>query len=353
MAKKVLVAFVSVSGSTGEVAEAIGQVIAQTGVMVEICPVRDVVEVAGYDGLILGSSIRAGRWLPEAISFLQTHQDRLRQIPLAYFTTCMTMVNDTAENRRIVLDYIQPVLQQFPQLVPMGIGLFAGSLDPQRTLIMQIRFAPQGDYRDWAAIRDWAAEIRPRLLAEQAETETETGVVLHSALLSYPDLAGTDLSRSDLSQADLQGADLTETKLVKANLAKTDLQQAGLRWADLNKADLNQANLQGASLIGADLSEASLRRANLSQAVLNGADLSGSDLSGADLSDADLNWADLSGADLRQADLSRANLGWANFASADLDQVNMQQARYNTHTIWPEHFSAVAHGGILVGMTFY
>lgn len=342
MSKKVLVAYASVSGSTGEVAEAIGQVLGkQEGVTVEVRRVRDVTDIGVYSAVVLGSSIRVGKWLPEAIQFLETHQESLGQVPVAYFTTCLTMVNDTEDSRRTVLAYMEPVLQKSAEIKPVGLGLFAGSLDPNRPLVMQTDLAPQGDYRDWEAIRAWAEEVAPALM--EGIVESDQPLILREAIMRYPDMAGADLSRADLNEIDLIKADLR-----KADLVEASLQKAGLKWAKMGGANISNANLSRANLIGADLNRADLSRANLSQAVLNGANLEQANLSEADLSYADLNWANLSKANLRYADLSEASLGWANLSGADLSHANLSKARYNNQTQWPEGFSLQAHGVILV-----
>lgn len=356
MNKTILIAYASVSGSTGEVAEAIGEVVGEAGVAVQVRNVKDVSDVSVYNAVVLGSSIRVGRWLPEAVEFLETYQDDLQQVPVAYFTTCLTMVHDTEDSHKTVLSYMEPLLQLAPQIKPVGLGLFAGSLDPTRRLMMQTTLAPQGDYRDWEAIRAWAKEIRPQLL--EGHVETEEPMILRGAVLSYTDLAGADLGGADLHgaelqevnlrEADLHEADLDETELIKADLQEANLHQAGLRWADLNRADMSGANLQGANLIGADLNRVNLSRAILSRAVLNGANLSQANLQGADLSYADLNWVDLRGADLSQANLSQASLGWANLREANLSQANLSQVRYNNQTEWPEDFSPETRGAILI-----
>ncbi|MCB9104098.1 MAG: pentapeptide repeat-containing protein [Anaerolineales bacterium] len=356
MEKRILVAYASVSGSTGEVAEAVGEVIDQDpDVNVDVCHVRDVVDIEQYGALVLGSSIRAGRWLPEAFNFLKTHQAELQHIPVAYFTTCLTMVSDTQDSRQTVLDYMEPVQKAAPQIKPVGLGLFAGALDPTRQPIMPSGHTVQGDYRNWDAIRAWAAEIRPRLLVEVTPAEP---LSLSEAVLCYTDMSGLDLSNADLVQADLREANLSEADLHEADLSgarltKTDirkgkLHQASLSWAEMHAADLREADLSQANLIGASLDRADLGRANLSYTTLNGANLSYADLNHADLSYADLNWADLRGADLSYANLSRANLGWANLSNANLDQVNLNQASYNDQTQWPPDFSPEAHGGVII-----
>ena len=71
MSKRILVAYASGSGSTREVAAAIGEAVAEEGAPVDVYAVQDVTSVADYSALVVGSSIRGGRWLPEAVDFVR------------------------------------------------------------------------------------------------------------------------------------------------------------------------------------------------------------------------------------------------------------------------------------------
>ncbi|MCP4424694.1 MAG: hypothetical protein GY803_09395 [Chloroflexi bacterium] len=358
MIKKVLVSYATGSGSTREVAEAIGDVLSQTGVPVAVHNVKTVTSMSGYSAIVLGSSIRLGRWLPEAVEFLQTFKNELQNKPVAYFTTCLTMVNDTEKNRRAVLTYLEPIIQRAPEIDPVGLGLFAGSLTlEQHTIPSHIGFGPMGDYRDWDAIKAWAEKIRPAILAGKARGG-ERPLDLAQVTLSHSDLSGANLSQSNLWQADLRktqlraanlhAANLQETNLTKADLRNADLHEAGLGWAELSQSRLQNANLQQANLLGANLEQADLTQADLRQATLNGANLQQANLRQAQLNQADLNWANLSESNLREADLRQANLCWADFSDADLSQAILENARYNEQTKWPDDFDAAAADCIFV-----
>lgn len=166
MSDKILVAYASKCGSTGEVAEAIGQALCEAGAAVDVRLAQNVTDVSPYRAVIVGSAIRVGRWLPDAIKFVETHQEALSQVPVAYFLTCMTLEDDTEENRRTVAAYLDPVREI---VQPVDVGLFAGSMDPSKLsfvfrLMMKAMGTPEGDYRDWEAIRAWADGLRPALL---------------------------------------------------------------------------------------------------------------------------------------------------------------------------------------------
>ena len=168
MKSKLLIAYGSRCGSTSGVAEAIGQVLCEAGVGVDVRLVKNVNDLSPYQAVIVGSAIRMGKWLPEVVEFVKTYQDTLSRGPVAYFTVCLTMKDDTVENRRKALAYLDPVRKQFPQVKPVDIGLFAGAVDYRKlsfpySLILKVMGAPEGDFRNWEAIRTWGAGRRPAL----------------------------------------------------------------------------------------------------------------------------------------------------------------------------------------------
>ena len=334
MSKYILVAYASGSGSTREVAEVVATEIEREGLSTVVQHVNQVEDVATYSGVVLGSSIRIGRWLPEAVDCLERIKAELVEKPVAYFTTCLTMIDDTEENRQTVLSYMEPLLKIAPKVKPVGLGLFAGSLDPARRTIMA-GGGPHGDYRNWAAIREWAQKIGGIF----AEFEGGKQLELAEMVLSY-----TDMSYSDLTLINLQGAELSSTNLVQANMEASHLE-----WADLSHSQMQGANLFKANLIGSILTEAILQDANLAEATLNGAVLQNANLQGANLEKADLNWVDFSQADLRNANLRQARLGWANLTESLLDGADLTGARFNAHTVWPDGFSPEAAGCLNVG----
>ena len=164
---KILVAYATKAGSTAEVAAEIGRVVeSKSGCKVDVHPVGKLKEVGGYDAAIIGSAIRAGKWLPEATKFVEKHRDALSQVPVAFFTVCLTLSEDTEENRRTVAAYLDPVREM---VQPVDVGLSAGMMDYSKLsfllrLMMKKMGSPEGDFRDWEAIRAWAGQVRARLM---------------------------------------------------------------------------------------------------------------------------------------------------------------------------------------------
>jgi menaquinone-dependent protoporphyrinogen oxidase len=77
MPNKILVAYASRTGSTVGVAQAIGKTLAEDGLEVDVLPMKDIRDLAPYRAVVAGSAIQGGRWLPEAMQFVQTHQKAL------------------------------------------------------------------------------------------------------------------------------------------------------------------------------------------------------------------------------------------------------------------------------------
>ena len=99
MTNKILVAYATAAGSTGGVAEMIGKTLAETGLGVDVRPVQSVAHLDDYDAIVLGSAIHGGRWLPQAVEFLQANQNRLNQVPTAFFLVGL-MANKKSEGDR-------------------------------------------------------------------------------------------------------------------------------------------------------------------------------------------------------------------------------------------------------------
>ena len=165
--KKVLVAYATKAGTTGEVAEAIGAELCNAGLAAEVLPAKEVQDLSPYDAVVIGSPIYVGKWLGDAAEFVARHQAALQQKPTAYFLACMTLHDDTAENRATVGAYLQP---QRDLVTPLAEGQFVGTFVPQQhplpfRLMMKLMKSPSGDLRDWEAIRAWAQELAQTIMA--------------------------------------------------------------------------------------------------------------------------------------------------------------------------------------------
>lgn len=168
---RILVAYASQAGSTSGVAEALGKQLTAGGVTVDVRQVKEVTDLSAYRAVVVGSAIHGGKWLPEAIKFVEANQRQLSQMPTAIFLVCLTLAKDSEEYRRQVPTWLEPARTL---VRPVAEGVFAGALwfknHPFITegLGMRIFAATlgvgEGDYRNWKAIRAWADSARPLLL---------------------------------------------------------------------------------------------------------------------------------------------------------------------------------------------
>ncbi len=100
MNKRILITYATRAGSTVEVAAAIGESLAQRGFAVEVIPVKENPNLANYQAVILGSAIRMGNWLPEAVEFVKKNQAHLSQMPTAFFTCHRLNTGDDETSRK-------------------------------------------------------------------------------------------------------------------------------------------------------------------------------------------------------------------------------------------------------------
>lgn len=161
--KKVLITYASKYGSTGGVADAIGKELCSKGVAADVALIKNAGNLSSYQGVVIGSAIYMGKWMSEALDFVKENRDILSKIPVAYFLVCMTLATQTEDNRAKVLSYMDPILKAAPDIKPVAIGTFAGALDYNNLSwlnkkILKSKETPEGDFRDWDAIRAWARE---------------------------------------------------------------------------------------------------------------------------------------------------------------------------------------------------
>jgi len=165
-ASKVLVCYATGTGCTQSVAERIGETLTHEGMRVEVKPFESSLEPAGYDAIVAGSGTRAGSWQPVAKKWMARNAEALKAKPVALFTVGIAMAH--GPEKTVETLGVTDRLVAKTGLKPFDIGAFAGWYVPEKfnyieRKIMNVAKAPEGDFRDWTAIEDWATRVAPRL----------------------------------------------------------------------------------------------------------------------------------------------------------------------------------------------
>jgi menaquinone-dependent protoporphyrinogen oxidase len=166
---KILVTAASKHGSSTEIAQSIGTALAQAGFDASVLAPDDVSSLDGYDAVILGSGIYAGRWLEPARRFIERHEESLAERPVWLFSS--GPIGDPPKPDGVPAD--APAMVK--KIGARGHRVFAGRLDKddlglaEKVIVAAVK-APEGDFRKWDEVRAWAATIAAELVAEPVPT---------------------------------------------------------------------------------------------------------------------------------------------------------------------------------------
>jgi len=164
MPASILVAYATKYGSTQEVAEAVAATLRESGLEVDIQPMRKVRTLAGYRAVVLGAPLYMFHWHKDALRFLSQHREALTERPVAIFALGPT--HDDEKERQDSRAQLDKELAKFPWLTPVALEMFVGKYDPAKLRFPVNLFAgkePASDLRDWTAIRVWASNLAAKL----------------------------------------------------------------------------------------------------------------------------------------------------------------------------------------------
>jgi menaquinone-dependent protoporphyrinogen oxidase len=156
MAARILVAYASKLGSNGEIAEVIAETLRAAGHEAEAQPARGVRSLEDWDAVVLGSAIYAAHWQKDARRFTTRFRTELAARPLWLFSS------GPLDPRLALADL--PITPHGMEVTD-GLGglahrTFGGRLAADAPVDPQVLAThPIGDFRDWEAIRAYAAEI--------------------------------------------------------------------------------------------------------------------------------------------------------------------------------------------------
>jgi menaquinone-dependent protoporphyrinogen oxidase len=165
MPERVLVAYASRSGSTAEIAQAIGKEFIAAGYAADITEMNNVSSLSGYQGVVIGAPLYMGNLVRDVVKFVGRHKDVLTTLPVASFAVGLTPVSEQVGNVDHAMECLHTSLSP---IKPVGTILFAGRLDPAKLGFIQRKMmefgkVPSGDFRDWKLISAWARDLPARM----------------------------------------------------------------------------------------------------------------------------------------------------------------------------------------------
>lgn len=155
---KILVSAASRHGATAEIARQIGDVLASAGIEADVRPPEEVASVASYDAVVLGSGVYAGRWLGPARKLVERESAALASRPVWLFSS--GPLGDPAKP----VGEPEEIAVLLKQTRAVNHRVFPGKIDRRQLgiaekAIFAVVHAPEGDFRPWDAVNEWASGI--------------------------------------------------------------------------------------------------------------------------------------------------------------------------------------------------
>jgi menaquinone-dependent protoporphyrinogen oxidase len=170
----VLIVYASKHGATRGIAGRIAACLRTAGCKADVRPVKDAGDLAAYDAFVIGSAAYELHWRKEATEFVRRNTKVLAARPVWLFSSGPLGTEPAdAKGRDLRTVTVPKEIPEFTEaLHPRGHHVFFGALDPSKLTFAErslrklpaARAAlPDGDFRDWPEIDDWAAGIAREL----------------------------------------------------------------------------------------------------------------------------------------------------------------------------------------------
>jgi menaquinone-dependent protoporphyrinogen oxidase len=159
---RVLVVVASRHGSTQELAQAMGQALQAHGVTAQISDVDGVPasgpgSVEDFDAVVLGSALYSRHWLEAATRFAAERSQALQGRPVWLFSSGAVGHPSMHEGPEELAELRQLTGAREHRIFPGRLE--EDELDVEERSVVAELGAAGGDYRDWAAVRAWAAHV--------------------------------------------------------------------------------------------------------------------------------------------------------------------------------------------------
>ncbi|MBN1543063.1 flavodoxin domain-containing protein [candidate division KSB1 bacterium] len=173
---RILIAYSTGFGTTKEIAEKLADVLEESSELtIKIASLDQVGSLQTFDGVIVGSSVRADRPTANVRDFFSIHHHELIDKKVAIFAVCLS-ANCREGREKVKNDYIKQILDKYPDIHPLSVEAFGGKIDFERLnpvmqslmkKVLQKTGLPDTgsiDTRDWEFIVQWGEMLKAKLL---------------------------------------------------------------------------------------------------------------------------------------------------------------------------------------------
>jgi menaquinone-dependent protoporphyrinogen oxidase len=183
MQLEVLIAYVSRSGSTEDVAEAMGVTMESAGVKVDVQPMAKVESISDDTSVVIGTALYGGHFPGEFRRFVKRFQRELGNVHPWIFVLGPT--ENEGKHFAAAEEQARNELAKYPWLHTADVRVMGGSFDPHHLRLPfpfnlaiklpgnPMRKAPASDLRDWDFIRRWANAIAEHMKKGPTEKRGE------------------------------------------------------------------------------------------------------------------------------------------------------------------------------------
>lgn len=161
-------------GSTLGIAGALAQRLVFHGFNVHVADPSVEAEIDA-DIVLVGSAVYLGKWLKPAVRYLERHAEQLVGRPVWLFSSgpLGDDIGTGGSGGGIDADYVDHLIELADA---RGHRVFPGRLNkaalgPVETVMAHAVHAPEGDFRNWLDVYEWADEIASASLPEVCDPE--------------------------------------------------------------------------------------------------------------------------------------------------------------------------------------
>jgi menaquinone-dependent protoporphyrinogen oxidase len=178
--KKALIAYGSRYGSTAEISQEISKILRNLDIETLVLDLKETKEkqwpsIDEFNAILVGSSIKMGRWMKEPQKFLKKNKDKIKNTEkiLGLFVSCSTVLDDPMKAKNDYLDKIMEKLKFKADMYDAFGPVFDFSETSKLGYLTKkisiaglnesgnIEFDPnaRNDLRDWDQIRSFAEKF--------------------------------------------------------------------------------------------------------------------------------------------------------------------------------------------------